>query len=175
MRNKLSINFEKFQNKNFIINDEYLSKLKNCLLEKGINEKEIMDKSKILTNIINYYTTMINNLKKNRFYIKSQIESLRENLEKKIIISKEMTENQFDEKIKNFIHILQNIFKLLQQKSMKEKLRDITINKEQMETNLKKSSEIYEEYSKILNTKIDSVFQDLIKKIDALINLGKKK
>ena len=85
-----------------------------------------------------------------------------------------MTENQFDEKIKNFIHILQNIFKLLQQKSINEKLRDIT-NKEQMETNLKKSSEIYEEYSKILNTKIDSVFQDLIKKIDVLINLGKKK
>ena len=173
LKNKLKIDFNNVQNQAYNGNEVYLSRLKNCLIEKGISEEDIENKSEKIKNIINYYVTMIKNLEKNRFYINSNINSLTEELEKKIIIAKEMTEKQFDGKIKNFINILQIIFLLLRQKSINKKLNDITKNKEQMEIKMKESYAMYEEYSKKLTTKIDSVFDDFLNKINDLINLVK--
>ena len=167
IKNKLTFEFDKNINHNVDINDEYLSKLKNCLKEKGITEQEMDNESEKLNNIIKYYTIMFNNLDKNKFYKESNINSFVEELEKKIIIAKEMTEKQFFDKIKNFINFLRNIFILLQQKSINKKLNNIA-KKEQMKIKLKETNEIYEAFLKVLKMRIDTIFKNFLNKIEAL-------
>ena len=119
---QLLTEFENYENREVLINDEYFLKLKSCLLNKKIDIEEIKNKSENLKNIINNYIIMVNNLEENQYYIESKISSLIIELEKKFRIAKKMTENQYKEKIKTFINTLQNIFRLLQQESLNKKL-----------------------------------------------------
>jgi hypothetical protein len=115
---------------------------------------------------------MENNLEKNNFYIESKVHSFIADLENKFIIAKDMTEKQFDEKIKKFIKTLQNIFRLLQQKSINKNMCDLGKSREDYEKNTKEIFSIFNEFSSPINSKIDSVYKNLLAKIDTLINLG---
>ena len=76
---------------------------------------------------------MEQNLDKNQYYVESKVSSLIEELEKKFKIAIDMTEKQFEEKIKKFINTLQNIFRLLQQKSLNKTVCDLSETKANFE------------------------------------------
>ena len=172
LKDILDIDFEGCEAKNMLTNKEYFLKLKSCLINIGINEKIIDTRTEELQNIINCYITMENNLEKNNFYIESKVHSFIADLENKFIIAKDMTEKQFDEKIKIFINTLQNIFRLLQQKSINKTMCDLGKSRENYEKNIKEIFSIFNEFSSPINSKIDSVYKNLLAKIDTLINLG---
>ena len=172
LKDILDIDFERCEDENKLTNKEYFLKLKSCLINIGINEKIIDTRTEELQNIINCYITMENNLEKNNFYIESKVHSFIADLENKFIIAKDMTEKQFDEKIKIFINTLQNIFRLLQQKSINKTMCDLGKSREDYEKNTKEIFSIFNEFSSPINSKIDSVYKNLLAKIDTLINLG---
>ena len=174
IQNKLEIDFVKIEDKRELMNDAYFSRFKSCLMKKGISEEYITNNTKKLENIVNNYIIMENNLEKNQYYIESKVSSLIEELEKKFIIAKNMTEKQFGEKIKKFINTLQNIFRLLQQKSLNKTVCDISKAREVYEKNSKEINSIYNEYSKSLQHEIDTTIDDLKNQVDNLINLGKQ-
>ena len=165
----IDTDFDNLQIEEIPENSEYLSILKECLNNKGINDKQIKNKSESLNNIIKYYLNMIKHLEKNQYYIDSKANLFFADLEKKFIIAKDMTEKQYIEKIKQFIKELQTIFILLQQCSINKRVINIADLKEKME---KKLSEIYQHYeeSKVaIKEQIDGVFMIIIKKLDDLI------
>ena len=169
--------FEKFSIEDVEENDENLLKkeiLKECLNNKGVNDKQIKTKNESLKNIIKYYMNMINNLEKNQHYIDSRASLFFSDLEK-FIISKEMTEKQYIEKIQQFIKEVQIIFKLLEQKSMNKKIVNISYIKIKMEEKISNIYKCYEESKDIIKNKIDNVFNHYIGKIDDLIKLENDK
>ena len=172
INDKLEMDFENYESKEEKINEEYFSKLKSCLINKGINEKEINEKTKDLKNIIKNYKIMENNLEKNQYYIDSKVGAFITDLEKKFIIAKNMTDKQFEEKIKKLINTLQTIFRLLQQKSINKTVCDISKTREKFGKEMNELYALFSEYSSILNTKIDTVFKNLIERVNTLINLG---
>ena len=117
---------------------------------------------------------MINNLEKNQHYIDSRASLFFSDLEK-FIISKEMTEKQYIEKIQQFIKEVQIIFKLLEQKSMNKKIVNIYDIKIKMEEKISNIYKCYEESKDIIKNKIDNVFNHYIGKIDDLIKLENDK
>ena len=169
----IDTDFENFQIEEVAENKEYLSILKICLNNKGINDKQIMNKSENLNNIIKYYLNMINHLDKNQYYIDSRAKLFFSDLEKKFIIAKDMTEKQYIEKIKQFIKELQTIFILLQQNSINKRVVNIADLKEKMDKKLPEIYQCYEESRVIIKEKIDGVFNMLLKKIDDLISFTK--
>ena len=172
LQEKLIIDFKDCENKKVELNDGYLSKLKVCLMNKGISLNEINSKSENLNNILKSYIIMINNLEENLFYINSKASSFIDDLEKKFIIAKDMTEKQYDEKIKKFINTLQKVFRLLQQKSINKKVYEISEVKKKFEIKKEELLSKYKNYYSLINNKIDFIYNNLLNKVKDLIILG---
>ena len=168
----IETDFDNLQIEEIPENSEYLPILRDCLNNKGINDKQIKNKSEILNNIIKYYLNMIKHLEKNQDYINSKANLFFDDLEKKFIIAKDMTEKQYIEKIKQFIKELQTIFILLQQSSINKRVINIADLKENMEKKLSEIYQHYEESKEVIKEKIDGVFKMIIKKIDDLITFS---
>ena len=153
---------------------EKSSNLVKILMDNGITEGEINNCQGEMNDILQNYNLIKNNINLNINYKESRINILVSEIKKKIIIAKEMTEKDFERKIEQFLNTLDNAFKMLQKKTLRDKAYNITEVKEQLE---KEKQEVNKEYIKELSSiikEIDNVYKNLIAMIDIIIANGER-
>ena len=98
-------------------------------MNNGVNEGEFEQKKDILIEIIKVYKYMIKEINMNKEYKDSNMDNFILDLEKTIKNAKRLTDNEYQNKIKDFIHTLKTTFQILQQKTLLEKSVDIAETK----------------------------------------------
>ena len=149
---------------------EYLSQLSTLLEKNGISSGNINEHKEDLLEIIRLYILMKKEIKQTKDYVYMKI--LIQKLNEKFKIAHKMTEKQYEEKIKEFVNRINIIFQLLQQKSLKKKVIDLS------ETEIERNNKLIElniEFKSIVDlitSEIDNSFKKCIDKINELILKG---
>ena len=106
--------------------------------------------------IIKDYSYILNNLSYNKNFISSNGKNLSQILEKKFLVSNQMINNQFNQKLKDFYEA----FKLIHIRLRKNKIVDVLESRKNMN---EKIELINEEYKEVIN---DNFFQYFYSEID---------
>ena len=146
--------------------------LLKILMNNGVNEGEFEQKKDILIEIIKVYKYMIKEINMNKEYKDSNMDNFILDLKKTIKNSKRLTENEYQNKIKDFILTLKTTFQILQQNSLLEKSVDIAEIKKKMENKLIEINIIYKKTIESVIQRIDEDFAELLSKIDNIIQKG---